>query len=119
MKKLFASLLAFWMMVFPHLSQAATSKCTYNGKEIPCEDMPSWIIWLILGIFVLAIASLVFWIMMLIDAAKYKTDNQVVWILVICLTGVIGALIYYFVVKRDREDQSMNNIKMPPSAPKF
>lgn len=118
MKKFLGALFAFWMGIFPGVSQAAT-KCTYNGKEIPCEDMPGWILWFVLGIFVLAIASFVFWIMMLVDAAKHKTDNQVVWILVICLTGIIGALIYYFVVKRERDDQSINNVKMPPATPKF
>lgn len=118
MKKFLGALFAFWMGIFPGVSKAAT-QCTYNGKEIPCEDMPGWILWFILGIFVLLIAGVVFWIMMLVDAAKHKSESQVVWILVICLTGIIGALIYYFVVKRERDDQSMNNVKMPPAAPKF
>ena len=58
------------------------------------------IILIFIAIFVLA---LVFWIMMLIDAIqrKYKNENdKIAWILVIVLVGVIGAIIYYFVVKR-------------------
>ena len=51
--------------------------------------------------FLIAIASLVFWIWMLVDCVQrdFGTDNneKVVWILVIVLTGIIGALIYFFV----------------------
>jgi O-antigen/teichoic acid export membrane protein len=46
------------------------------------------------------------WIIMLVDSItrKFKNDtDKVVWILVIVLTGILGALIYYFVVyKKDR-----------------
>lgn len=51
----------------------------------------------------IGIAMTVFWILMLIDAAKRQFTNEndkVVWILVLCLTQVLGAIIYYFVVKR-------------------
>lgn len=54
--------------------------------------------------FIIAIAVLgfVFWILMLVDAAKRifpQENDKVVWILVIVLAGVIGAIIYYFVIK--------------------
>ena len=52
---------------------------------------------------IVGIASTAFWIWMLIDAAQreFKKDNdKVIWILVIVLVGGIGALIYYFMVKR-------------------
>lgn len=45
----------------------------------------------------------IFWIVMLVDAARreYKNqDDKILWILVIALTGIIGAGVYYFVVKR-------------------
>lgn len=59
----------------------------------------------ILWIFCIALGILgtIFWIFMLVDAAKrnFKNDiDKVVWILVIVFTHIIGALIYYFVVKR-------------------
>ncbi len=53
-----------------------------------------------LGIF----AVFAFWIWMIVDCAKrnFKKDiEKVVWILVLIFTGIIGALIYYFVVKAD------------------
>ena len=60
-----------------------------------------WI--LVMAVIVL---SIVFWIMMLIDAInrKYPAENdKVVWILVIVLVGIIGAIIYYFVVKKAKK----------------
>jgi len=56
------------------------------------------------GLVMLALAVLifVFWISMLIDCLKrkFKEDTEkIVWVIVIVFTGVIGALIYYFIVK--------------------
>jgi hypothetical protein len=50
----------------------------------------------------IVVLAVIFWIMMLIDAIKHKykdSNDKVVWVLVIIFTGIIGALIYYFVVK--------------------
>lgn len=55
---------------------------------------------LVIGI---GIFSLVFWILMLVDCAKREFDEEnekITWILVLALTGIIGAIIYYFMVKR-------------------
>lgn len=61
------------------------------------------IIFLIILIFAIAILSLVFWIFMIIDCAtrKFKQDSEkIVWIIVLVFLHVLGALIYYFVIKR-------------------
>jgi hypothetical protein len=53
--------------------------------------------------FVLGILVFIFWIAMLVDCLKRKFKNdsdRIVWTLVIIFIGIIGALIYYFVVKR-------------------
>lgn len=42
----------------------------------------------------------VLWILMLIHAAKNDIPDKVIWILLIVLLGALGAIIYYFVVKR-------------------
>lgn len=58
---------------------------------------------LIITVVVCIILLIVFWIFMLIDAAKrnFKNDtDKIVWILVIVLVGIIGAAIYYFIIKR-------------------
>lgn len=45
----------------------------------------------------------IFWIWMLIDCAKRNfagPNDKVIWILIIIFAGMLGAIIYYFVVKR-------------------
>lgn len=45
----------------------------------------------------------VFWILMIVDCAKRKflTDGErVAWILVLVFLGFLGAVVYYFAVKR-------------------
>ena len=62
----------------------------------------SGFIFLMLFIIVIGILLFVFWIVMLIDCAKrnFKRDSdKVVWILVIIFLNLLGASIYYFVVK--------------------
>ena len=67
-----------------------------------------------LGIFIifafLAILALIlliscFWVWMIVDCAKRefeKPDEKTVWILVIVLVGVIGAIVYFFAVKSNK-----------------
>jgi len=58
---------------------------------------------LLLLFIAVVILAIIFWIMMLVDSIqrKYKSENdKIVWVLVIVLVGIIGALIYYFVVKK-------------------
>lgn len=57
----------------------------------------------VIAVFALIIWAIVFWILMLVDSAtrKFKQSNeQLVWVLIIIFTGLIGALIYYFIVKK-------------------
>jgi len=63
-----------------------------------------FLLFLIMPIFVFAIIilSLIFWIFMIVDVVqrKFKNENdQVLWILVVILAGIIGAIIYYFMIK--------------------
>lgn len=51
----------------------------------------------------LGVFSFVFWILMIIDAAQRKglsDGERIAWILVLVFIGIIGAIIYYFAVKR-------------------
>lgn len=53
--------------------------------------------------FILAIGSFVFWVVMLVDAIqrKFKDPNEkIIWVLVIIFTHIVGAIIYWFLVKR-------------------
>lgn len=59
---------------------------------------------LLFSFFVLfVIALFVFWIWMIVDCAERdfkKKDDKIVWLLVVILVQIIGAIIYYFAVKR-------------------
>lgn len=61
-----------------------------------------WGLMVILGIFLF-----IFWIMMIIDVAKrqnWKDDSEkTLWLLIVILVGYLGAVIYYFALKRDRD----------------
>jgi len=56
---------------------------------------------LIFAVFgIVSLAAFAVWLWMLIDAIKYtpsENNLKLIWILVIILTGIIGALIYMFV----------------------
>ena len=59
------------------------------------------IIWLIF--FVGGMLLFAFWVWMIVDVAKrdFKDkDDKILWVLVVVLAGFIGAIIYYFMVKR-------------------
>jgi prolipoprotein diacylglyceryltransferase len=60
------------------------------------------VVFFVLIMVILGILAFVFWILMLVDCVKrkFKEDSEkIVWVIVIVFTGIIGALIYYFVVK--------------------
>jgi uncharacterized membrane-anchored protein len=55
----------------------------------------------LLPFVLLGVALFVFWIIMLIDSItrKFKNDSdKIVWVLVNILLGLLGAIIYYFVI---------------------
>jgi len=50
----------------------------------------------------------IFWIWMLIDLLKRdfpttKENEKIIWLLVLLFTYWLGALIYYFMVKKDKK----------------
>ncbi len=119
----FLCLAGFLMLLFVMGSQivSAQATCTLNGKEVPCEEMGEQLggflgAGLVLGLIfvVVGIAATVFWIMMLIHAATHEVENKAMWIILMVLTGIIGALIYYFMVKRN----FTSTTPTAPTAPK-
>ncbi|HLB70759.1 MAG: PLD nuclease N-terminal domain-containing protein [Candidatus Methanoperedens sp.] len=42
----------------------------------------------------------VFWLWMLIDCAKREIKNKTAWILILIFTSILGAILYYFMVRR-------------------
>ncbi len=65
--------------------------------------MTSFAIVGLIVLFVVALAALLFWVWMLSDCIhhKFRKDKHMFhWFLLIILTFIIGALIYYFGIKR-------------------
>ena len=65
------------------------------------------IIWMlfVVVIFVVATLGTIFWVWMIVDCATKESDqgnDKVVWIAIILVTHLIGAIIYYFVRRRPR-----------------
>ncbi len=61
-----------------------------------------WFLFFI-GIFSFSFGVIAFWIWMLVDCAKRKFEKEndkTTWILVLTLSGWIGAIIYYVMIKR-------------------
>ncbi len=60
---------------------------------------------LMIPFFLIGVLGTIFWIWMLIDCATKESsqgNDKVVWILVIALTHVLGAAIYFFVRRPTR-----------------
>ena len=54
---------------------------------------------------IIPILSSIFWIWMVVDCAQRnfkKKNDKIIWILIVVLLHIVGALIYYFVIKRKK-----------------
>ena len=63
-------------------------------------------IMLVLTVMALGVLGFVFWIWMLIDAIKNESiggNERVAWVLVIALTHLLGAVIYFFAGRTRRQ----------------
>lgn len=74
-----------------------------------------------LGIIIFFVGAIliimfIFWLWMLIDCVtrEMKGSDKVVWVIVIVLVGIIGAIIYYFVVKRNMDRKKKLRQKLKP-----
>jgi len=66
---------------------------------------------IIVPLIFIAFALFIFWVIMLVDVAtrKFKESNdKLVWILVVVLVGLIGGLVYYFVIYSKDKSKSIN-----------
>jgi hypothetical protein len=56
-------------------------------------------------VFILALGAFAFWIWTLIDCATKEApegNTKIVWVIIVVITGIIGALIYYWVRRPQR-----------------
>ena len=87
----------------------SNSKCEVNGKEVPCEqalESMKWFFWwfaiVFLVLWLLWILLTILWVWMLIDVIKYQEKDKTMWILLIVFLWWLWAIIYYFVVRKER-----------------
>ena len=91
--------------------------CTVNGKPVDCGRFfsifgPIWLLFM-----AVLISFGVFWLMMLIHAAKNNVPNKTAWILLIVLLQ-FPAIIYYFAVKRKFQNVKIQQSQSPaPQSP--
>lgn len=107
MKKYLALLLALTAPFYPSIV-SAEGNCTVNGQAVNCGEFASSgigifliIVWLVS--MVVGIVYFVFWIKMVIHAAKHEIPNKTMWIVLLLLVQ-ISAVIYYFTVKRSFQE---------------
>lgn len=60
------------------------------------------------------IAMLVFWVLMLVHAARHDIEDKAVWVLVIILGQIVGAIAYYFAIKKPYDQQQ--KVNGPPNS---
>ncbi|MFA4880904.1 MAG: PLDc N-terminal domain-containing protein [Candidatus Doudnabacteria bacterium] len=81
-------------------------KTIANFNPLPLFFLPFlfvFFIWSVIALFV--IGGTIFWIWMLVDLLKRdfpaaKENEKIIWVLVLVFTYWLGALIYYFMVKK-------------------
>lgn len=60
--------------------------------------------WFLIGLSVLALLVLGFWIWSLVDCIKMKKfKNKTFWILVLVLLNFIGSILYVILIKRKKQ----------------
>jgi len=56
------------------------------------------------GVSLIGVLATIFWIWMLIDCLKRKNfKDKLVWVIVLVFLNVVGAGLYYFLVKRKKK----------------
>ncbi|MDQ5883102.1 MAG: PLDc protein [Patescibacteria group bacterium] len=71
----------------------------------------------IIFILLICLAFFIFWIAMLVHAISKPVKSKAVWILILLIFGIIGAIVYYFAIKRDfeKKDEALSAEKVEES----
>lgn len=94
--------------IFSFLGLVETTSNTDVGPWIGLAFLPFMLVfavWLVMFLLILTIVigGTILWILMLIDILQRdftKKDDKSMWLLVVALTHWVGALIYYFVGRK-------------------
>lgn len=82
------------------IAQTAFAQCTVNGKNVPCDQFFSAFGWIFVIMLIVFLAFGIFWLWMLIDCIQRDFKDKVLWIIILLFASFIGAIIYFFVVKK-------------------
>ena len=91
------------LLLYPFATTILSSIVSAQQDLAVGVGLSLFMVFFMLIFFALAILAFILWIFMVIDCVKrdFRHENdKIAWILVIVLLGVIGALVYYFVVRR-------------------
>ncbi len=56
----------------------------------------------------------IFWLWMLIDAISRQFDDKTLWIILIIVLSFLGAILYFFIIRRKLKQQEKNYGSQPP-----
>lgn len=100
---LFSAVFSLATLFATRVSAAVSSTCRINGEVVPCEEVAEVFQnfgFVALAMFVVGAALFIFWIVMVVHAIKRPIEHKALWILVLLVGQGLGAIIYYFAVKR-------------------
>lgn len=112
------------------VAQVAQTGCTLNDQPIDCAELADKAqpfiglgIVIFATIFIIGLASFIFWLLMLIHAIKHKSPNRDTWIIILIISlvvglGFIGALVYLIVEKKKAELATPPTVQQAEVLPK-
>ena len=59
-------------------------------------------LFVVLGFLLVIVAAFIFWLRMLIDCIKSKIEEKTLWIILLVFLNILGAILYYFIVKNKK-----------------
>ena len=109
MKKIITLLLTFFLPIFSFAQNYRVENFDgYRHGGVGGMILPFLLVLLIPIIWIaFCILVFVFWLMMLIDAIKNAPkDMKLIWVIVIIFTNIVGALVYYFIEKKEKKNKT-------------
>lgn len=105
--KIYIWLVTVLAIIIPQVSLA---QCTIDGQPASCGHVLPILGAIFIPIIIIVILGTIFWIWMLVDVVERPIPNKTPWVIVVVLGHLIGAAIYYFVVRRRCVTENTENV---------